>query len=123
MAFKKSNEAFWWSLFSAGGVASAMFIPAFLVVVGVVLPNQYLDDPRASYMHLFDLVTWWPVRLLLLGVIGSSFFHAGHRIRHVMIDLGWRHHTAPLSLLCYGGALAGAVTTAWIILTLPALPQ
>ena len=123
MTFKKSNEAFWWSLFSAGGVASAMFIPAFLIVVGVVLPNQYLDDPRASYMHLFDLVTWWPVRLLLLGVIGSSFFHAGHRIRHVMIDLGWRHHTAPLSLLCYGGALGGAATTAWIILTLPDVPQ
>jgi len=123
MTFKKSNEAFWWSLFSAGGVASAMFIPAFLVVVGVVLPNQYLDDPRASYEHLFGLVTWWPVRLLLLGVIGSSFFHAGHRIRHVMIDLGWRHHTAPLSLVCYGGAMAGAATTAWIILTLPAVPQ
>ncbi len=123
MTFKKSNEAFWWSLFSAGGVASAMFIPAFLVVVGVVLPNQYLDDPRASYMHLFGLVTWWPVRLLLLGVIGSSFFHAGHRIRHVMIDLGWRHHTAPLSLLCYGGASAGAATAAWLILTLPAVPQ
>ena len=123
MTFKKSNEAFWWSLFSAGGVASAMFIPAFLIVVGVVLPNQYLDDPRASYEHLFGLVTWWPVRLLLLGVIGSSFFHAGHRIRHVMIDLGWRHHTAPLSLLCYGGALAGAATTAWIILTLPDVPQ
>ena len=123
MTFKKSNEAFWWSLFSAGGVASAMFIPAFLIVVGVVLPNQYLDDPRASYMHLFDLVTWWPVRLLLLGVIGSSFFHAGHRIRHVMIDLGWRHHTAPLSLVCYGGALAGAATAAWIILTLPTVPQ
>jgi len=123
MAFKKSNEAFWWSLFSAGGVASAMFMPAIFVVVGVVLPSQYLDDPRASYERLFGLVTWWPVRLLLLGVIGSSFFHAGHRIRHVMVDLGWRHHTAPLSLVCYGGALAGAVTTAWIILTLPALPQ
>ncbi len=123
MTFKKSNEAFWWSLFSAGGVASAMFVPALLIVVGVILPNQYLDDPRASYEHLFGLVTWWPVRLLLLGVIGSSFFHAGHRIRHVMIDLGWRHQTAPLSLVCYGGALAGAATAAWLILTLPAVPQ
>ncbi len=123
MTFKKSNEAFWWSLFSAGGVASAMFMPALVVVVGVVLPNQYLDNPRVSYEHLFGLITWWPVRLLLLGVIGFSFFHAGHRIRHVMVDLGWRSQTAPLSLVCYGGALAGAATAAWIILTLPSVPQ
>ena len=123
MTFKKSNEAFWWSLFSAGGVASALFMPALVIAVGVVLPNQYLDDPRASYEHLFGLVAWWPARLLLLGVIGFSFFHAGHRIRHVMVDLGWRHHTAPLSLVCYGGALAGAATAAWLILTLPAVPQ
>ncbi len=123
MSFTKSNEAFWWSLFSAGGVASAMLMPVIVYVVGIELPKGYLDDPRASYENLFGLVTWWPVRLLLLGVIGFSFFHAGHRIRHVMIDLGWRHHTAPLSLLCYGGALAGAATAAWLILTLPAVPQ
>jgi len=67
MTFKKSNEAFWWSLFSAGGVASALFMPALVIAVGVVLPNQYLDDPRASYEHLFGLVAWWPARLLLLG--------------------------------------------------------
>lgn len=123
MSFKKSNEAFWWSLFSAGGVASAMLLPVLLIVVSVVLPKQYLQDPRAGYEHIFGLVSWWPVRVVLLGVIGTSFFHAAHRIRHVMIDLGWRHHTAPLSLLCYGGAFAGAGTAAWLILTLPAVAQ
>ncbi len=124
MSFTKSNEAFWWSLFSAGGVASAMFMPVIVAVIGMVLPSQYLgEDPRASYEHIHGVVTWWPVRMLLLGVIGASFFHAAHRIRHVMIDLGWRHHTAPLSLVCYGGAIAGAATAAWLILTLPAVPQ
>ena len=101
-----------------------MFMPVLFAVVAWVLPSQSSGhDPRASYEHIYGLVTWWPVRILLLGVIGTSFFHAAHRIRHVMIDLGWRHHTAPLSLVCYGGAIAGAATAAWIILTLPAVPQ
>ena len=53
MTFKKSNEAFWWSLFSAGGVLSAMFLPAFVVISGLILPNQSSADPgRAPYEHL-----------------------------------------------------------------------
>jgi len=124
MTFKKSNEAFWWSLFSAGGVLSAMFLPAFVVISGLILPNQSSADPgRAPYEHLHGIVSWWPVRVLLLGVIGLAFFHVAHRIRHVLIDLGWRHHTAPLSLVCYGGAFAGAGTAAWLLLTLSSIPQ
>ena len=124
MTFKKSNEAFWWSLFSAGGVLSAMFLPAFVVISGYVLPNQSSADPgRAPYEHIQGIVSWWPVRVLLFGVIAFTFFHVAHRIRHVVNDLGWRHHTAPLSLVCYGGAFAGAGTAAWLLLTLPSVAQ
>ena len=124
MTFKKSNEAFWWSLFSAGGVMSAMFMPAIVVLCGLVLPWQSGEyDKRAAYEHIHGLVAWWPVRLVLLGVIALSFFHVAHRIRHVLIDLGWRHQTAPLSLVCYGGAITGATTAVWLLLTLPSLPQ
>ena len=123
MTFKKSNEAFWWSLFSAGGVLSAMFLPVFVVISGLILPSQSTENPgRAPYEHIYGIVSWWPVRVLLLGVIGLAFFHAAHRIRHVLNDLGWRHHTAPLNLVCYGGAFAGAGTAAWLLLTLPSLP-
>jgi fumarate reductase subunit D len=122
--FKKSNEAFWWSLFSAGGVMSALFLPVMVVLCGLVLPWQSGEhDRRAAYEHIHGLVTWWPIRLVLAGVIALSFFHVAHRIRHVLVDLGWRHQTAPLSLVCYGGAIAGAATAVWLILTLPSMPQ
>ena len=34
----KTNEAFWWSLFSAGGVMSALCLPALIVATGLILP-------------------------------------------------------------------------------------
>ena len=122
--FKKSTEACWWSLFSAGGLMAALFLPVLVVLCGVVLPWQSGEyDRRAAYEHIHGLVTWWPVRLVLAGVIALSFFHVAHRIRHLLTDLGWRRHTAPLSLVCYGGAIAGAATAVWLILTLPSVPQ
>ncbi len=36
---KRSNEAFWWSLFAAGGVLAALFVPVLVVMTGFVLPS------------------------------------------------------------------------------------
>ena len=36
---KRSSEAFWWALFSAGGVMAALFVPAFVIVTGFLLPR------------------------------------------------------------------------------------
>ena len=118
MTGRRSSEAFWWSLFSAGGVMSALFLPVLVLLSGVVLPYQTIQRGRDGYQQLVGLVSWWPVRLLLLAIIAFSFFHAAHRIRHVVVDLGWRRATAPLSAGCYGGALAGAAAAAWVLLRL-----
>ena len=37
-----SREAFWWSLFSAGGVLAALFLPAIILVEGVLDPPHKL---------------------------------------------------------------------------------
>ena len=34
----KSNEPVWWSLFSAGGVVAALFIPITLILTGLAVP-------------------------------------------------------------------------------------
>lgn len=105
----KSKEAFWWSLFSAGGVMSALFVPVLIVLTGFVLP--FVDPTRASYSRLLSAISFWPVRIILAGVICLSFFHCAHRIRHVAPSIGIRPSPALLYLVCYGAALAGAVAT------------
>jgi succinate dehydrogenase subunit D len=116
MTARRSSEALWWSLFSAGGVMSALFLPVLVLLSGVVLPYLSFERGPAAYQQLRGLVSLWPVRLLLLAVIALSFFHAAHRIRHIIRDLGWRRATGPLSIGCYGGALASAAYAAWLLL-------
>ena len=52
---KRSNEAFLWSLFSAGGVMAALFVPALVLVTGLVLPFLGPSNPRDAFgKHLVD---------------------------------------------------------------------
>ncbi len=115
---KQSREAFWWSLFSAGGVLSALLMPALMVASGFVVPLRDQHEGRVAYDDILCVVSWWPVRIVLFGLFFLAFFHAAHRMRHIVMDLGWRHRTAPLSLLCYGGAVAGMVMAAWVLVGL-----
>ncbi len=114
---KQSSEAFWWSLFSAGGVLSALFLPA-LVMASMLQPKLWGDHHTAAWDKMLATVSWWPVRIALFAVIFLSFFHAAHRIRHVVMDLGWRHATAPLAMACYGGAIAGTGVAAYLLVIL-----
>jgi fumarate reductase subunit D len=105
----KSNEPFWWSLFSAGGVMSALFVPVLIVLTGLVLP--FTESSRSAYPRLLSTISFWPVRIILMGVLCLSFFHCAHRIRHVAPTIGIRSSPALLYLVCYGAAFAGAVAT------------
>ena len=109
---KRSSEAFWWALFSAGGVMAALFVPAFALATGFVLPT---GDVEHGAMALMSAAGWWPVKLVLLGVVALSLFHCAHRIRHTLMDLGMRRHAGLLRLPCYGGAAAASVWAAMVL--------
>ena len=114
----RSNEAFWWSLFSAGGVMAALFIPAFIAVTGVVVPFGLGRGADAGYERAHQLVAWWPVRIVLFVVVFLSLFHCAHRIRHILMDLGLRAASTILAVVCYGGALVSSVAAAVVLAAL-----
>ena len=113
---KGSHEAFWWSLFSAGGVIAAMLIPV-LVFVTVVAPGfgcgDFVDamqyDPKAG------LVGHQLVKAILFVSIWLSFFHAFHRIRHLILDMHVSVPGLPLAVLNYALATAGTVSAALVL--------
>jgi len=111
----RSNEPFWWSLFSAGGVMAALFVPAFILATGIVVPFLAPDHGQAIYPQLHKAISWWPVRVVLFLVLFLSFFHCAHRIRHLLTMAGLEHARGLLSVACYGGALAGTVASLVIL--------
>ena len=115
---KPSNEAFWWSLFSAGGVLAALFVPGMIIATGFLLPTAEQPAAVERYQQVHALASFWPVRLLLGVVIFLTLFHCAHRIRHTLMDLGLRRHDVILKAVCYCGALAGTMVAIVILIKL-----
>ncbi len=108
---RPSNEPFWWAMFGAGGMISALLLPVLIIITGFVVPAGGVDFKQLDTLFNNPLV-----RLIILGVAFLSFFHAAHRIRHTLKDLGLRSVATPLAVLCYAAALAGTVWAALVVL-------
>ncbi|MEK6780079.1 MAG: fumarate reductase subunit FrdD [Bacteroidota bacterium] len=101
---KKHTEPFWWSLFGAGGVLSAFFLPVLLFLTGIAFPLGWLEGP--SHEHLQSLIQPLISRLLLFGIITFSMFHWAHRFRFTLEDgLQLKRYDSLISVACYGSAI------------------
>lgn len=102
-------EPLWWGLFSAGGVCFAVFVPAVVLIFGILAPLGIIE---ISYVHLLGYYgSIWG--LLFSGAaICLPVFHAAHRIRHGLHDLklGGGHISV---IVCYGTAAALSIAALW----------
>ncbi|MDE2868160.1 MAG: fumarate reductase subunit D [Chloroflexota bacterium] len=109
----RSHEPLFWSLFAAGGVLAALFVPVFILVSSLLGPFgwDWFADAFA-YEGVRDLLEHGLVRAAVGAVVALIAVHACHRLRHLAVDL---HAPLPgtlISLVAYGGAAAVAVLTA-----------
>lgn len=109
-----SAEPFIWLGFSAGGVASALVIPALLFLFGLAFPLGWIEPP--DHAHLLAVVRHPLTRLVLLGVFVVSLIHFAHRFRFTLIDgLQLRRYDPVVATGTYGLALAGSAFAAWLL--------
>lgn len=101
---RRSNEPLFWSLFSGGGMLTALLAPALIVVTGFLVPAN-----AVGFTHLRAIATNPIFRVVLFGVAALTFFHWAHRFRHVLIDVGLRRFSFALAVVCYLAALGGTV--------------
>ncbi len=105
---KKSNEPFWWALFGAGGVISALVIPALVFFFGLAIPLGWISGP--SYEEMQSVIASPIVRIFLFVLISLSLLHWAHRFRFTLYDgLQVKHLNELIATLCYGGAIIGSI--------------
>ncbi len=115
---KQSNEAFFWILFSAGGVIAAILIPVHLFLFGLAFPLGWLPVP--AYESLIALAKLPAVRIYLFLLCSLSLFHWAHRFRYTLYDgLQVKHLNEVIFTLCYGGAIAGTVYAGYLLWNIP----
>jgi fumarate reductase subunit D len=104
-AARARGEAFWWAIFSAGGVVTALLVPIHILILGFVIPWWWGSIDTFSYERIHALLSHPLAKLYLIVLFSVPVFHCMHRIRHTMYDTGWRAYATPLAFVCYGGAL------------------
>lgn len=114
---KRTLEPFWWALFGAGGVVSALCTPILLALIGLAFPLGWVELP--SHERLLILVQHPLARLFLFGLISLSLFHWAHRFRFTLYDgLQLKHLNELIAVLCYGTAVAVTVAAGATLLNL-----
>ena len=108
---RPSNEPLPWAIFSAGGVIIALLIPILIVITGFLVPAEEIE-----FADLEDPFDNPLVRLVVFGVAFFTFFHAAHRIRHTLMDLGLRSAALPVAVVSYLAALAGTIWAAVVVI-------
>lgn len=111
----KSNEPIWWSLFAAGGIVAALFIPILIVITGIILPFTLTGEEPFLYERIYGAVNHPIIRLLIFCLIAFPFFHFAHRFRSILVDVGLFKIRPVISVISYGSAIVGTIITAIVL--------
>ena len=112
---RRDPTPFLWLLFSAGGVAAALVIPALLFLFGLAFPLGWLTPP--SHEHLLAVLGHPLMCVMLLMFCVLSLFHSAHRLRYTLYDgLQIKHLNELVNPLCYGGAIVASVMASYLLL-------
>src|SRR3546814_14244237 len=88
-----SNKPILWLPFAAGGMLAALLVPA-LMLVFVLDALQLVPAANLDYQRVYAFVGNPLVRIVLFGVIAMLLWHAAHRLRLTVQDIGARSHGA-----------------------------
>ena len=106
----KSKEPIFWSLFAGGGMVAAMLFPIVILITGFLVPMGAVSEDRLFSLIHDNLIG----KLVLLVLIFLPLFHAAHRLKHTVHDMGV-HLGALGMLIFYGGAVGASAFAAYCL--------
>jgi fumarate reductase subunit D len=105
---KRSNSPIFWLLFGAGGMLSALFGPALILITDVLGPTGTgVPADFESYEHALAFARNPLGKLVVLAVISLFFWHGAERLFLTLKDM----KAGPLPLLKLGTYGVAAVVT------------
>jgi fumarate reductase subunit D len=107
---RRSNEPFFWAMFSAGGMITALLAPALIVLTGLLLPWDVIELESVA-----NLLGNALIRLVILVVFALALLHWANRFRHTLVDMGLKSAHTPISVLSYVVAVAGIAWSALVL--------
>ena len=113
---ERSTQPVFWLMFGAGGMLSALFGAALVLVTGILLPRGILFSPDLlSYDNVLAFARNWAGKAFLFVVITFFLWHGTHRIYHSLHDFGIKAKVAS-QVACYGIALMATIAAASALL-------
>ena len=110
---KRVEEPFFWALFSAGGVISALLLPIYVLLFALLEPMGVVHP---GYDGLHALLQNPLARVYLLALCTLPLFHWAHRFRFTLYDgLQIKHLNALIFAFCYGGAIVGSLLAMYLL--------
>lgn len=110
---KRSNDPLWWVPFGGGMMVDALALPALVIITGFLIPLGVLQVGGLQQALLHPLV-----RLVVAGIAAATFFHAAHRIRYCLPELGMHGLKPVMAPICYGLAILGSAAAVAVALRL-----
>ena len=105
---KRSISPIFWLLFGAGGMLSALFGPALILITGLLAPTGYcLPESFESYDHALAFAQNPIGKLVLLAVVSLFFWHGAERLYLTLKDM----RAGPLLVLKFATYGVAAVVT------------
>ena len=112
----KSNEPIFWSLFSAGGMLSAVVLPVLIAITGLLIPLGFAPLETLGFDKVHAAVSGnLVIKLILFATISLSFFHWAHRFKFALVDMGLQKIRKLVGFVCYGTAIAVTVYSAVLL--------
>ena len=113
---KRSISPVFWLLFGGGGMLSALFGPALILLTGFMLPHGWGVPARfGDFDHVLGFVRNPIGKLVVLAVIALFFWHGAERLFLTLKDMR-AGNLLLLRLATYGVAAALSLVTIVLLL-------
>ena len=116
-AAPRSREPFLWALFSGGGMAAALLLPAVVGLLWIAAPLGWVRAP--DHQTMLALASHPLARAGVVVLVALFLFHWAHRFRYTLYDgLQLYHLNRLIALVTYGIATVLSGVAVWIVWTL-----